>query len=184
MSEPPSSLSLMGSDFGAGLDSAAFAEMMTVMQTQPPGVAMLHIATHPGMGPAARLVFAPLILETIEEVDVVQGWLFVAALFIIMEGANAAGVTLRDKEKWFGAWDRAFAYFGRDDLWAAGTDALRGRLLLLLHNMILHFNQVPEQLLVDYDKWRGRIASLEDPAFRDAISLILRDELVRRGYIS
>lgn len=176
-------LPLMGHDFGAGTDSAAFQELMLSIQNEPPGVAMLRIASHPGLGPAARIVFAPIMLEFIEEVDLLQGWMFVTALTSIMAGANAFHITLKKKDEWNGSWDKAFRVFARSEYWETGNETMRKQLIILLHCVVKNLDRVPEQVLVDYDLWKQRITELPDVAFRDGVTLMLQDQLRRHGYI-
>lgn len=168
----------------ADIDPVTFAQLMESIESEPPGIYMLRIAIHPQLRPVAKMTFAAIILERIRDTSTWDFcfWLYVAALVRILKEANAAGVRVV-QDIWMGLYDPLFVFFSHDAFWETGNEAMKKDLLTLVHLAIQSLDGVPEQLLVDFDKWKERIASIGDAAFRDAITLLLQDALMRHGYL-
>lgn len=168
---------------GGDVDPDTFAFLMAAIETDPPGIYMLRIATHEGLQPAAKMKFAAIMLEFFPEVGTFEARLYMTSLVRILQAAGAAGVRVANRAAWMRLWDALFTRVAHADFWKTGEDeTIRQELLLLVHLAVQTMDEVPEQLLVDYDVWRDRIASIKDVAFRDAITLVLQDALRRHGY--
>lgn len=164
-------------------ERAVFFELMASLQLEPPPLFMMRVAAHSFLSPQAKLVFVPIMLEFLPEVHAVDAWIFILALNGIMRDATLAGV-VQQGEDWFRLWDAALARFGQDAFWKTGDEWLHQELLLLLYELVRVSDRVPEQLLVDYDWWKGAIESIETEDFRDEIRDGFRTLLHKHGYLT
>lgn len=167
--------------FGSGI-TPEFQRLLSVLQTEPPGRAIEWVAAQDGVGLALKLLLCPSVLQSLSPEGMrhmfgrTDAWCMVRGLLSIIDAANQDKVTLANRATFVEAWESALACLADPCFWGGepADDGDRKMLCLLVLHVVHHLQHVPQQVLIDSDRWAECVGRIEDEETRSFLSGIMR----------